>query len=145
MNNMRCILTTIVLLAAMLSVTASPVLAADLDVINHVFATRVVQGQDGGFYPQDTIIGFEQGTASFHTITQVVLASGQYNITLELLDPGGKEVMKKTLPTVHAQHDDWAEALWVEWRNVSFQQTGRYVLRMRVNNETVATFYLLIS
>lgn len=121
--------------------------AADssFDVINHVFTSRVVQGRDGGFYPQDTLIGFERGTASFHTITQVVLEAGTYNITFELKDPTGSRVTSKKLPAVKAQHDDWSEALWVEWPNVQLSRAGRYELSIVLDGRVMAKFHLLVS
>lgn len=121
------------------------VAAAKFDVINHVFTSRVVQGKDGDLYVQDTLIGFQQGTASFHTVTQVVLEAGTYNIKMELKDPTGAMVSTKTLPAVKAQHANWSEALWVEWPNVRFNRTGRHELSIVLDGKVMARFYLLVS
>lgn len=125
--------------------TTAETASAKFDVINHVFTSRVIQGKDGDLYVQDTLIGFEQGTASFHTVTQVVLEAGTYNIKMELKDPSGTTVSTKTLPAVKAQHSNWSEALWVEWPNVRFNRSGRYELNIILDGTVMARFYLLIS
>lgn len=139
-------LTIMLCLLAVLSASAAgQTSSGGLNVINHVFTSHVIQGEDGSLSPGDLLIGFERGTASFHTITQIVLKAGTYNIRMELKDPSGKVIAAQTLPPIQAQHDEWSQALWVQWPNIPFHQTGRYELAVILGNQVVARFHLTVS
>lgn len=115
------------------------------DIVNHVFATRVIRDQDGGFYAQELIIGFQPGSASFHTLTQVVLSAGTHEFSMKLFDPRGNEIKSMQMQPVHAQRNNWVEALWVEWSDIRFSQSGKHRLTIYQNEQSVANFYLVVS
>lgn len=119
--------------------------SAQVRVINHVFAARVIQERDGGFHAQDMLVGFRRGTASFHTLTQVILDQGSHNFSLVLRDPRGSVVATRSLASVQAQHAGWAETLWIQWQSISFSQAGVYELVIERNGSAVARFHLLIT
>lgn len=119
--------------------------AAKLDVINHVFTSRVIEEADGSLNPQDALIGFQRGTASFHTLTYVLLDEGTYNITLSLSAPNQNVIASKTLPPVRSGHAQWVEALWVEWPNVRLSEPGEHKLVILVNGTVAKTFYLMVQ
>lgn len=114
-------------------------------VINHLFTTDVVQDAKGNVHPQDTLVGFSQGVASFHTLTQVALDQGTHQLTMALRDPAGNTVAAKSLPAITAAHADWVETLWVRWSNVPLERTGRYELILSLKGQVVARFYLPVS
>lgn len=115
------------------------------EIVNHVFATRVIQDQDGGFYAQEMIIGFQPGAASFHTLTQVIVDEGTHQFSMKLFDPRGNEIKGMQLQPVRAQRSNWVEALWVEWSDVRFNQSGKHRLTIYQNGQAVADFYLVVS
>ncbi len=114
-------------------------------IVNHVFTTRVIRDQGGGFFAQELIIGFQPGTASFHTLTQVIVDQGTHEFSMKLFDPRGNEIKSMQMRPVQAQRDNWVEALWVEWSDVRFNQTGKYRLTIYHNAQPIANFYLIVS
>lgn len=118
---------------------------SNLEIINHVFTSRVLQDRDGAIYPQDTLVGFEKGVATFHTVTHIALKRGTYELTMVLVDPNGQTVAQRNIPKIDARRDDWSEALWVEWRNVNFRTSGRHELRIMLGKTVLATFRLIVS
>jgi hypothetical protein len=119
--------------------------AMAFEPINHLITTKAIQGKEGGFYPQDLLIGFQKGTVSFHTLTQVILDKGDHQFTMSILSPDKLVIVTKKLPVVKAQHDNWAETLWVVWNNVKFTQSGKHEFVLYLNNKAVARYYFIVS
>ncbi len=131
-----------------LSTSVAPVYAQsrdDLRVTNHVFTTRVIRSADDSFFVQDVLIGFEQGTASFQTLTQVVLPRGSHRISLALVDPRGAELSRINFPTIRAESDDWTQSLEGTWRNIRFNQSGVHQLVVYFEGRAVARFHLVVA
>lgn len=114
-------------------------------VINHVFAPTVVRDSQGRFSAPEVLIGFRPGTASFDTLTHLLLDAGTYHFEMRLFDPSGNTLAQYHFPAVVVQRNGWVEALYVPWNNVRFQQAGEHRLVLYLDGRVVATFYLLVS
>lgn len=121
-----------------------PALGEELQVINHVFSTDVVANPDGSLVPKDTIVGFQRGTASFHTITHVVLGKGTHTVTVSLIDPKGQTIASRRLPNVVSKESQWIEAVWVKWTGIPFTESGQHRFIIRVDDEKDATFLFMV-
>lgn len=134
--------------SATLSYTALPAYAqarGELRVTNHVFTTRVIRSADDSFFVQDVLVGFERGTASFQTLTQVVLPRGTHRIALALFDPRGRELSRINFPAIQAESDDWTQSLEGTWRDIRFNQSGVHELVVYFEGRTVARFHLVVA
>ena len=118
---------------------------AGLLVSNHVFTTRVIRSADDTFFVQDVLVGFERGTASFQTLTQVVLPRGNHRISLAIVDPGGSELSRITFPVIEARSDNWTQSLEGTWRNIRFTRSGIHQLVVYLDNVAAARFYLVVT
>lgn len=116
-----------------------------LQVSNHVFTSRVIRSADDTFFVQDVLVGFERGTASFQTLTQVVLPRGNHRIALALVDPRGNELSRVTFPTIQARSDNWTQSLEGTWRSIRFDQSGVHAMVVYLENRAVARFHLVVE
>lgn len=116
-----------------------------LQVSNHVFTTRVIRSADDTFFVQDVLVGFERGTASFQTLTQVVLPRGSHRISLALVDPSGGELSRINFPSIQARSDDWTQSLEGTWRNIRFERSGLHAMVVYLENRAVARFHLVVK
>ena len=140
------------LLLAALTLAAQAFLASatahaqtGLQVSNHVFTSRVIRGADGSFYVQDVLVGFERGTASFQTLTQVILPRGTHRIALALVDPRGNELSRVNFEPIEARSDNWTQSLEGTWRNIRFNLSGLHQLVVYSGNQPAARFYLVVQ
>lgn len=117
---------------------------ASLLVSNHVLTTRVVRTADGGFIAQDVLVGFERGTVSFQTLTQVILPRGSHQLAMALLDPAGNELERISFTTVRAEEDNWTQTLEGTWRNIRFQRPGVHELILYWQGRPAARFYFVV-
>jgi len=115
-----------------------------LQVANHIFTTSVTRAEDGSFSAADVLVGFERGTASFQTLTQVVLPRGNHRISLAIIDPGGSELSRVNFPAIEASTDDWTQTLVGTWRNIRFAQAGRYAMILYLGNQEAARFQFVV-
>lgn len=145
-------LSTIGLLLGALAPTPAGVFAPEaayaqssLLVSNHVLTTRVVRTADGGFFVQDILVGFQRGTVSFQTLTQVILPRGSHQLSMALVDPAGVELERINFATVRADRDNWTQSLEGTWRNVRFQRTGVHELILYWQGRAVARFHLVVT
>lgn len=113
-------------------------------VSNHVLTTRVVRTADGGFFVQDILIGFQRGTASFQTLTQVILPRGSHQLSMALFDPAGRELERISFGTVRADADNDTLSLEGTWRNIRFEQAGVHELVLYWQGRAVARFHLVV-
>lgn len=119
--------------------------ANDVRVTNHLFAERVIQTADGGYIAQDVIVGFERGTHTFETLTQLVLSKGDHNIEMALVDPKGTELERIKFGTLKAGRDGWTQSLRGTWRNIRFQSDGMHELIVYRAGKVVARFSLTVT
>lgn len=118
---------------------------SSLLVSNHVLTTRVVRTADGGFFVQDILVGFERGTVSFQTLTQVILPRGNHQLSMALVDPTGTELERINFATVRANGDNWTQSLEGTWRNIRFQRAGVHELILYWQGRAVARFHLVVT
>lgn len=118
---------------------------ASLLVSNHVLTTRVVRTADGGFIAQDVLVGFERGTVSFQTLTQVILPRGSHQLAMALVDPAGNELERIRFATVRADDDNWTQTLEGTWRNIRLQRAGVHELVLYWQDRAVARFYFVVT
>lgn len=119
--------------------------AGDVRITNHVFAERVIQTADGGYIAQDIVVGFERGSHTFETLTQVVLPRGNHSMELALVDPQGAELERIRFGTLQASRDDWTQSLRGTWRNIRFRNGGVHELIVYRAGRVVARFSLVVT
>lgn len=119
--------------------------AGDVRITNHVFAERVIQTADGGYIAQDIVVGFERGTHTFETLTQIVLPRGNHSLELALTDPRGTELERIRFGTLQANRDDWTQSLRGTWRNIRFRDSGMHELIVYRAGRIVARFSLVVT
>ena len=118
---------------------------SSLLVSNHVLTTRVVRAADGGFFVQDILVGFQRGTASFQTLTQVILPRGNHQLSMALVDPAGNGLERSSFATVRADRDNWTQSLEGTWRNVRFERAGVHQLVLYWQGRAVARFHFVVT
>lgn len=119
--------------------------ASDVRVTNHLFAERVIQTAEGGYIAQDVIVGFERGTHTFDTLTQIVLPKGNHQIEMALVDPKGVQLDRLKFGTLQANEDGWTQSLRGSWRNVRFESAGIHELIVYRAGKVVARFFLTVT
>lgn len=117
----------------------------DMRVTNHLFAERVIETRDGGYIAQDVIVGFERGTHTFETLTQIVLSEGDHTIEMAIVDGKGAELERLKFGTLRASRDGWTQSLRGTWRNVRFAIGGVHELLVYRNKQAVTKFFLTVE
>lgn len=142
-NRQRLIVALVLLCLATAAVPAWA--QGNIQVTNHIFTNRVIRTADGGFVVQDVLVGFERGTASFQTLTQLILPKGTHNIALALFDPSGKELDRISFSPITAESDGWTQSLEGTWRGISFQTSGTHEMILYVQDRAIARFVLTVG
>lgn len=114
-------------------------------VSNHVLTTRVIRAADGSFFVHDVLVGFQRGTVTFQTLTQVILPRGNHRVSMALVDPTGSELERINFSTIRADGDNWTQSLEGTWRNIRFQRSGIHELVLYWEGRPVARFHLVVT
>lgn len=135
----------VVLLSAVFVSPSARAQSSEVRITNHVFAERIIQTADGGYIAQDVLVGFERGTHTFETLTQIVLPRGNHNIEIALTEPNGAELERIRFGTVQANQDDWTQSLRGTWRNIRFRNSGLHELIVYRAGRAIARFSVVVT